>query len=101
MMVRISYRSSITGGRRGVCWSDETPARLDELPNRVFDFRLARHIVPQRKGARRSKPGAVHIFFKRRLLERAKYEAVHLIEDDFIILEDRRPAKALNKKTTG
>src|SRR3546814_10982707 len=78
MIVRISYISSLTAVRRGVCWSDDTPARLDELLNRVLDFRLARHIVTQRTGDRRSKPGALHIFFNRRLTARAKYKAITL-----------------------
>ena len=101
VIIRISHISSKTAMGRSICRSDDTSARLDELVDHAYYLRLAGNIVRQRKGARRGKTGSVHIFFKRRLLERAKHEAVHLIEDDFLILEDRRPAKAPNIKPTG
>ncbi len=101
MIVRIGHISSKTTVRRGVCRPDDTPTCLDEQVDCAFDRRSARDIVPQRKGAGRQKTGAVHIRLKGRLLERAEYKAVHLVEDDLFILKDGRPSKSLNIKSAG
>ncbi len=54
----------------------------------------------QRECARLHQAEAVHIGFKRSFQEGAENKAIHLIEDDFLVLEYWRPAKAFDVKTT-
>ncbi len=54
----------------------------------------------KRKCAELLEAFAVHIGFERSFQEGSENETVHLIEDDFFILENRCPAETLRVKTT-
>src|SRR5690606_13745282 len=58
------------------------------------DVVLSGYIMRQGKRASGGKSIAVHVRFEGALQEGAEDKAVHLIKDDLLVLEDRRPAES-------
>src|SRR5690606_3645753 len=101
VVVGVGHVAAEASVRRRVSFPDYAPACLYQLLHDGDDVVLCGNVMGQRECTGHRKPCAAHILFKGRLAECAENETVHLVEDDLLILEDRRPTKAFHIKPAG
>src|SRR5690554_3846387 len=73
---------------------EPSPGREEALHQRLHLF-LVDEVVGEGESTGARKAPAVHVGLERVLQESPEEEAVHLVEDDLLVLEDRPPAEAL------
>ena len=94
MVVGIGQVSAKAAVRRRVGLPEQPPAGRDQAIDHGLDLVLAVDVVGQREGARSCQSGPPYVGLQGTLQPGAEHEAVHLVEDDLLVLEDRLPAEA-------
>lgn len=93
MAVRIAHIAAEPTMRWGIRTSQEPSACCNKALDGWFNVGLACNVMSKAERARRWFAHSSHVIVQSRISPSPEHEPVHLVEDDFFVLEDRGPAE--------
>jgi hypothetical protein len=96
MVVWVSDIASISTVRWRIAVAENSPTGSSEPFNETVYVVSRHYIVGKTESAGRNEAGSLHVLLKFASNPSAQHEAIHLIQNNLVVVEDRFPTETIN-----